>query len=110
MEKLGVGVVMVNQRKVSRSWPSVDKAGLQSGKLRHGQKPRLGLVAELVPCLDPPRCFSLAQFFLERLEQRILLFGAEFLALLGEVKDVDRLLAFCVDQRDFNVAPQTGQR
>jgi hypothetical protein len=54
-------------------------------------------------------CF-LAQFFLERLEQCMLFLGAEFFALLGEVEDVDGLLAFCVNQGDFDVAPQAGQR
>jgi hypothetical protein len=50
-----------------------------------------------------------AQFFLQTPEQRVLSFGAEFFALLGEVKDVNGLLAFGIDQRDFDIAPQAGQ-
>jgi hypothetical protein len=50
----------------------------------------------------------LSYLFLERLEQGILFFGAEFLALLGEVEDVNGLLAFCVNQGNFDVAPQAG--
>jgi len=53
---------------------------------------------------------GLNQGSLKHFAEELLLLGGEFLALRGKVEHIDGLVAFRVDQCDFDVAPQARQR